>query len=62
MGSGLAFLLSLWGGVTLILGAGNPEKMNEGKEIITSAVSGLLFIIFSVVLLRIIGVNILGIF
>lgn len=62
MGGGIAFLLSLWGGVTVILAGGNPEKINEGKEIITSAVSGLLFIIFSIFLLRLIGVNILGIF
>ena len=61
MGGGIAFLLSLWGGVTIILAGGNPEKMNEGKEIITSAVSGLLFILFSVFLLRLIGVNILEI-
>lgn len=61
MGGGIAFLLSLWGGVTIILASGNPEKINEGKEIITSAVSGLLFIIFSIFLLRLIGVDILGI-
>ena len=61
MGGGIAFLLSLWGGVTIILAGGNPEKINEGKEIITSAVSGLLFILFSIFLLRLIGVNILGI-
>lgn len=61
MGGGIAFLLSLWGGVTIILASGNPEKINEGKEIITSAVSGLLFILFSIFLLRLIGVNVLGI-
>jgi hypothetical protein len=61
MGGGIAFLLSLWGGVTIILAGGNPEKINEGKEIITSAVSGLLFILFSVFLLRFIGVDVLGI-
>ena len=61
MGGGIAFLLSLWGGVTIILAGGNPEKINEGKEVITSAVSGLLFIIFSVFLLRLIGVDVLGI-
>jgi hypothetical protein len=61
LGGGIAFLLSLWGGITIILAGGNPEKINEGKEIITSAVSGLLFIIFSVFLLRLIGVDILGI-
>ncbi len=61
MGGGIAFLLSLWGGVTIILAGGNPEKINEGREIITSAVTGLIFILFSVFLLRFIGVDILGI-
>ena len=61
MGGGLAVLLSIWGGVTIILAGGNPEKINEGKEIITSAISGILFILFSVFLLRFIGVDILGI-
>lgn len=61
MGGGIAFLLSVWGGLTIMLAAGNPEKINEGKEIIGSAVSGLLFIIFSVFLLRFIGLDILQI-
>ncbi len=59
MGGGIAFLLSLFGGITIILAAGNPEKISQGKEIITSAVSGILLIIFSVFLLRLIGVDIL---
>ena len=59
MGGGIAFLLSLWGGVTIILAAGNPEKINEGKEIISSALTGLFIIIFSVFLLRLIGFDIL---
>jgi hypothetical protein len=59
MGGGIAFLLSMWGGITIILGAGNPEKINEGKETISAAVTGILFIIFSVFLLRLIGVDIL---
>lgn len=61
IGGGLAVLLTLWGGVTIILAGGNPEKINEGKEVITSAISGILFILFSVFLLRFIGVDILGI-
>lgn len=59
MGGGIAFLLSLWGGITIILGGGNPEKINSGKEIIGSALTGLLFIIFSIFLLRFIGFDIL---
>jgi len=59
MGGGIAFLLSLFGGITIILAAGNPEKISQGKEIITSAISGILLIIFSVFLLRLIGVDIL---
>jgi len=60
-GGGIAFLLSIWGAFTILLAAGNPEKINEGKQIITSAISGLLFILFSVFLLRFIGVDILQI-
>ena len=59
MGGGIAFLLSLFGGVSIILAGGNPEKINAGKEIIGSALTGLLFIIFSVFLLRFIGLDIL---
>lgn len=59
MGGGIAFLLSLFGGVSIILAGGNPEKINAGKEIISSALTGLLFIIFSVFLLRFIGYDIL---
>lgn len=59
MGGGIAFLLSLFGGVSIILAGGNPEKINAGKEIIGSALTGLLFIIFSVFLLRFIGFDIL---
>lgn len=58
---GIAFLLILWGAFMVLTSAGNPEKLNEGKDIIVSAIVGLIVILFSVVLLRIIGVDILGI-
>jgi len=57
---GIAFLMILYGGFTIMMSAGNPEKLNSGKEIITSAISGLLLIVFSAVILRIIGIDILG--
>lgn len=58
---GIAFLLILFGGLQIMMSSGNPEKMQAGKELVGSAVSGLLLIIFSVFLLRFVGVDILGI-
>lgn len=59
---GIAFLLILLGGFQMMTSAGNPEQLNAGKELVSSAITGLILIIFSVFLLRIIGVNILGVF
>jgi len=61
LGGGIAFLLMAWGTFLTMTSAGDPEKLKQGKDIIVSAISGLLFIIFAVFLLRLIGVDILGI-
>lgn len=61
LGGGVAFLLILFSGFQRITSAGNPEKLHEAKELMTAAISGLLLIIFSIFLLRLIGVNILQI-
>lgn len=58
---GIAFLLILLGGFQILTSTGNPEQLQAGRELVSSAVSGLLLIIFSVFLLKLIGVNILGI-
>lgn len=58
---GLAFLLMLLGAFQMITSAGNPETLNAGRDRLTSAVIGLLFIIFAVLLLQIIGLGILNI-
>lgn len=60
IGGGIALLLMIGGAFQMITSAGNPEGVKHGKEQFTSAIEGLLFIIFSVLLLRIIGVDILG--
>lgn len=61
VGGGIAFLIMLFGIFTVIMSSGNPEKLNQGKEMIVSALAGLLMILFSVFLLKVIGVDILGI-
>jgi hypothetical protein len=60
IGGGIAFLLMVFGTITIIM-AGSPDDVNRGKETIASALTGLLLIIFSVFLLNLIGVKILAI-
>ncbi len=62
LAGGIAMLLIIFGGIQILTSAGNPERVKAGKEMITSAIAGLLLIIFSVFILRIIGVQILDIF
>lgn len=61
MAGGIAFLLIIFGGLQIMTSAGNPEQLNAGRELVSSAVTGLLLIIFSIFLLQFIGVNIIGI-
>lgn len=58
---GLAFLMMLLGAFQMLTSAGNPETLSAGRDRLTSAVIGLLFVIFAILLLQIIGVDILKI-
>lgn len=60
-GGGIAFLLMIFGAIKLLTSGGNPEGIKAGGETITSALMGLLFMIFSLFLLHLIGVDILKI-
>lgn len=62
IGGGIAFLLIVLAGFQIITSSGDPKKLQAGKELLTSAIAGLLLIIFSVFILRLIGADILGIF
>jgi len=59
--SGVAFLLMVLGAIMVLTSTGIPERVKAGRELITSAVSGLIFIILSIFLLKLIGVDILQI-
>jgi len=61
IGGGIALLLIGYGGFMVVSSNGNPQKVQAGKELITAAVAGLLFIIFSAFILRLVGINIFGI-
>jgi hypothetical protein len=59
---GIAFLLILFSGFQIMTSSGNPQKLQAGKELLGAAVSGLLLLIFSAFILRVVGVDILQIF
>lgn len=59
IGGGIAFILLVVSGFMIMTGSGNPEKVQAGKELTTSAIMGLIMIIFSVFILKVIGVDIL---
>lgn len=58
MGGGLCLITCLAGGFLLTTSEGNPKKVEEAKEMITGAIIGLLFVLFSVIILQFIGVTI----
>ncbi len=55
----ISFLYFLYGSFLILTSSGNPEKIEEAKQIIVSSLSGLILIIFSVFILQVIGVDIL---
>lgn len=59
IGGGIAFLLIVVAGFQIMTSTGNPERLKAGQELLTSAIAGLIMIIFSVFILQIIGVTIL---
>jgi len=58
---GIALLMILASAFLFATSEGEPKRTSEAKEILTSAIIGLIFIIFSVTVLQFIGVNILKI-
>jgi len=62
---GFAGLISLgciiFASFTMQTSAGDPEKVKKAQELITSCIAGLIVVIFSVFILRVIGVDILRI-
>ncbi|MBI4037494.1 hypothetical protein HY382_00435 [Candidatus Curtissbacteria bacterium] len=57
---GLAFILMVIGAIRVLTSSGDQQRLNGGREMIVAAVVGLLFIIFSVLILEFLGVNIIG--
>lgn len=58
---GLAFLAVLGGSAIVLTSAGYPDRIQTGKDLIVSALFGIILIVFSVFLLRVVGFEILRI-
>lgn len=59
--AGAVFLiLTLYASFIIITSSGNPRRLRLGHEIILSALAGLIMLIFSVFILKVIGVDIFG--
>ncbi len=52
-------IVIIYSGYLLMISRGDKEKISAARETITSAILGLLFIVFSIVIIEIIGVDIL---
>ncbi|MEK7112028.1 MAG: pilin [Patescibacteria group bacterium] len=59
IGGGIAFLLIVYAAFMIMSSRGNPDRLKAGQELLTSAIAGLIMLIFSVFILRVIGVDIL---
>ncbi|MEN8253809.1 MAG: hypothetical protein ABFQ62_05560, partial [Patescibacteria group bacterium] len=58
---GVALLMFLAASFMLSTSQGEPKRTSDAKEMVTSAIIGLIFIVFSVAILQFIGVDILKI-
>lgn len=57
---GIAFILMVTGAIRILTSQGDPKGVAGGREMLVAALAGLLFLIFSVLILRFIGINLLG--
>lgn len=61
LAGGFSLLCIIYAAFMMQSSQGNPEKLKKAQEMITSCIMGLMLIIFSVFILRLIGVNIIKI-
>lgn len=61
LAGGIVVLMIVAAGFMLATSSGEPNKIKEAKEMVTAAIIGLLFVIFSVIIMRFITVDLLRI-
>lgn len=61
LGAGLATAIIGFQGLQIVLNGEDPKKVKASQEAITAAISGLLLIVFSIMLMNILGIKVLNI-
>lgn len=61
LAGGLALILMVIGAIRVLMSEGDQQRLTGGRDMITAAVAGLLFLILSVITLRFIGLTVLNI-
>jgi hypothetical protein len=57
--AGIALLMLIWGGYTVMTSKGVPARVNDGKSYIYYSIAGLLLAIFGFVFIQVVVVDIL---
>jgi len=60
LAGGIALILMVIGSIRVLTSSGDQQRLAGGRDMIIAAIAGLLFLIFSVLILKFIGVEIFG--
>ena len=60
LAGGIALILMVIGSIRVLASSGDQQKLAGGRDMLVAAIAGLLFLIFSTIILRFIGISILG--
>ncbi|MBI2326981.1 hypothetical protein HYU92_01570 [Candidatus Curtissbacteria bacterium] len=60
LAGGIALIIMVIGSIRVLTSSGDQQKLAGGRDMIVGALAGLLFLIFSVLILRFIGFSIIG--
>jgi len=61
LAGGIAIILIIYAAFMIITSAGNPQRLQAGKELLTAAIMGVILLLFGAYILNLIGVTILKI-
>lgn len=60
LAGGIALILMVIGSIRVLTSSGDQQRLSAGRDMIVAALAGLLFLIFSIIILHFLGVNVLG--